>query len=97
SKRDWSSDVCSSDLPVGQVVHLIHHHEPEPLQRVRAGIHHVAQHLGGHHHHRGLTVDGGVTGEQPHLVGAVASDQVVVLLVAQQIGRASCREGGEEA
>ncbi|MPM21245.1 hypothetical protein SDC9_67689 [bioreactor metagenome] len=73
--------------PVGEVVHLVHHHEAETAQRRRSGVHHVAQHLGGHHHHLGVPVDGGIAGQQPHLLGAVAVDQVVVLLVRQGLQR----------
>ena len=54
---------------------------PELLQRGRGGIEHVPQHLGGHHHHRGLTVDAVVPGQQAHLGGRVPADQVGVLLV----------------
>ncbi|GAB3839526.1 hypothetical protein GCM10029963_06880 [Micromonospora andamanensis] len=78
--------------PVGQVVDLVHHHVRQALEGGRAGVEHVAQHLGGHHHHRGVAVYGVVAGEQPHLRGAVPVDQVVVLLVRQRLDR-----GGVEA
>ena len=73
--------------PVGEVVHLVHHDEAEAEQRPRAGVQHVAQHLGGHHHDRRLAVDAVVAGEQADLVGAVALDEVVVLLVRQRLDR----------
>ena len=53
--------------PVGQVVHLVHHHVAEPAQGRRPGVEHVAQHLGRHHDDRGLAVDAVVAGEQPHV------------------------------
>ena len=37
--------------PVGQVVHLVHDDVGQPGQGRRAGVEHVAQHLGGHHDH----------------------------------------------
>src|SRR5699024_12090895 len=46
--------------PVGEVVHLVHHHIAQAPQRGRGAVQHVPQHLGGHHHHRRLTVDGHV-------------------------------------
>lgn len=47
-------------------------------------VEHVAQDLGGHDHDVRLGVDGGITGQQPHSVLAVAVDQVMVFLVAQR-------------
>ena len=70
---------------VREVVDLIHDHEAEPVQVARAGVEHIAQDLGGHDHDVGARVDGGVTGEQPHRPGAVARDQVQVLLIAQRL------------
>ena len=70
---------------VREVVHLVHHHVAEVRQRGRGGVDHVAQHLGGHHHDLRLGVDGGVARQQAHAVGAVAGDQVVVLLVGQRL------------
>ena len=58
--------------PVGQVVHLVHHDVAEAGQRGRAGVEHVAQHLGGHHDHRRVAVDRVVAGQQADPVGAVA-------------------------
>ncbi len=73
--------------PVGQVVHLVHDHVAQVTQGVRAGVEHVAQHLGGHHHDRGVPVDRVVAGEQADLVRPVLLDQVVVLLVGQRLDR----------
>ena len=73
--------------PVGEVVHLVHHHVRQPLERAGARVEHVAQHLGGHHHHRRVAVDRVVAGQQADLLGAVAGDQVVVLLVGQRLDR----------
>ena len=74
-------------LPVGEVVDLVHDHELQAGERVRAGVEHVAQDLGGHHHHRGIAVDRVVPGEQPDPLRSVALDQVVVLLVGQGLDR----------
>ncbi len=73
--------------PIGEEVHLIHHHVRETLQRIGTRVEHVAEHLGGHHHHRGVAVDRLVAGEQPDALGTVAADQVGVLLVAQRLDR----------
>jgi hypothetical protein len=78
--------------PVGQVVHLVHHDVAEPVELPGPRVDHVAQHLGGHHHHLGVAVDAGVAGEQADRPGAVAGDEVGVLLVAQRLDR-----GGVEA
>lgn len=73
--------------PVGEVVDLVHHHVAEAVQGLRTGVEHVAQHLGGHHDHGCVAVDAVVTGEQADLGGAVALDQVGVLLVGQRLDR----------
>ncbi len=51
-------------VPVLEVVHLVEHDDAEPVERGRRRVDHVAQHLGGHHHHRRLAVDRVVAGEQ---------------------------------
>ena len=66
---------------VGEVMHLVHDDEAEPVQGGGPGIQHVAEHLGGHDDHGGLAMDGGVSGEQPDVGGAVHGDEVVILLV----------------
>ena len=73
--------------PVGQEMHLVHHHIGKPLQRGRIGVEHVAQHLGGHHHHGSIGVHRHVTGQQADPVATVARGQVGVLLVAQRLER----------
>ena len=73
--------------PVGQVVHLVHHDEAEVGQLPAARVDHVAQHLGGHHHHLGVAVHGGVAGEQPDGGLPVPLDEVGVLLVGQRLDR----------
>ena len=73
--------------PVGEVVHLVHHHEAEVVQLPAARVDHVAQHLGGHHHHLRVAVDGGVAGEQPDGGLPVPLDEVGVLLVGQRLDR----------
>ena len=71
--------------PVGEVVHLVHDDEPEALQGRRARVEHVAQDLGGHDDHGCVAVDRRVAREQADLVGAVAADQVRVLLVGERL------------
>ena len=73
--------------PVGQEVHLVHHHVGQSPQGLRARVEHVAQHLGGHHHHRGVAVDRLVAGQQADPFGAVALHQIAVLLIAERLDR----------
>ena len=68
---------------VGEVVHLVHDHVAEPVEGPRARVEHVAQHLGRHDDDRRLAVHGAVARQEPHLVGAVALDEVVELLVGE--------------
>ena len=63
--------------PVGEVVHLVHDHEPEAAQGRRPGVHHVAQHLGGHDDDRRLAVDRGVPGQQARPCRRRAAHEVV--------------------
>ena len=70
---------------IGQVVHLVHHHEAETLEQGRAGVQHVAQHLGGHDHDVGIGPDRGVTGQQADPVVAEPVDQLAELLVRQRL------------
>ncbi len=70
---------------VGEVVHLIHHDEPQTAQRRGIGVEHVAQHLGGHHDDARRSVDVRVAREQPDLVVAVHLLQLVELLVRQRL------------
>src|SRR5674476_602468 len=51
------------------------------------GVQHVPEHLGGHHDHRCVAVEGGVPGEQADLLRTVPPRQVRVLLVAQRLDR----------
>jgi hypothetical protein len=73
--------------PVGQVVDLVHDDVAETPQRRRTGVEHVAQNLGRHDDDGRLTVDGVVAGEQADRVGAVAADEIGVLLVGQRLDR----------
>ena len=57
--------------PVGEVVDLVHDHEPEPDQGPRPGVEHVAEHFGGHHDHGRLSVDARVAGEEADTFGPV--------------------------
>ncbi len=79
-----------SALPVGEVVHLVHDDEGEPVEAFPPGrlrVEHVAQDLGGHDDHRRVRVAGGVAGEQADRVSAVAGDEIGVLLVRQRLDR----------
>src|SRR5699024_11529794 len=87
SKRDWSSDVCSSDLPEAL-------HRAEGVGDTAAGHqHHVMWQMSG----RGIpysfrTMEGfGV--HTFRMVDAVASSGTSPGWCCPQIGRASCRDG----
>ncbi len=73
-------------------VHLVEHHVAKTPQRRRSCVDHVAEDLGGHHHHGSVSVDGVVTGEEPDPIEAVAADEIRVLLVRQRLDR--CRVEG---
>jgi hypothetical protein len=60
---------------------------PRPVDRRGLGVEHVAQHLGGHHDHGRVAVDGVVPGEQADCFLAVALGEVGVLLVRQRLDR----------
>ena len=72
---------------VGQEVHFVHDHIRKTMQCWRIRVQHVPQYLGGHHDHRSIGVDRGVSGEQADLLRSVHRDQVVVFLVAQRLDR----------
>jgi hypothetical protein len=80
-----TSSQTAPRLLVGEVVDLVHDHVAEARQRRRAGVEHVAQHLGGHDDHRSLAVDAVVAGQQADVDRPVALHQVVVLLVGQRL------------
>src|SRR5699024_12009379 len=88
SKRDWSSDVCSSDLPYSHLCFFL----VQLLSVVLAPIPSNVTALAG----------GVLFGTWPSFLmtfGAVALGSVLVFLLARgvgrdaEIGRASCREG----
>ena len=87
--RGVDDDLLPHRAPVGvlQVVDLVEDHVAQPVEGRRGGVDHVAQHLGGHHHHRRVAVDGVVPGQQADRLGAVAADQLPVLLVGQGLQR----------
>src|SRR5919106_1734726 len=91
--RDRQRKVDQDLLPYGaavrvlEVVHLVHHHRDQAVQRVASLVQHVPQHLGGHDDDGRLTVDRVVPGEQAHLRGAVSGDQVAELLVRERLQR----------
>ncbi len=70
-----------------QEVHLVEHDDGEVVERRAAGVDHVAQHLGGHHHHRRVAVDRVVAGEQADVLRAEPGDEIVELLVRQRLDR----------
>src|SRR3546814_2576312 len=73
---DWSSDVCSSDLPVQELPDRLAAAQEHPRE---VDVDHLAPLLQGHVAERGAALDAGV------------ADQDVDRPEAQ-IGRASCRE-----
>ena len=78
-------------LGIIHVVALVEHHRLHALQRVisRIGfrVEHVAEDLGGHHHHLGLPVEAHITGEQPHPLGAKLLAEIAQLLVGERLQR----------
>ena len=68
-------------------VHLIEDDRVQARKEIRARQEHVAQHLGGHHHHGGVGAHRGVTGEKADVFLAVGGDELAVLLVRERLER----------
>ena len=68
-------------------VHFVEDDGVQTAQEVRTGEQHVAEHLGGHDHHRGLWFDSRVAGQEADVLRAVGRHQVAVLLVGQRFER----------
>ena len=73
--------------PVGEVVHLVHHHVRQPVEQRRVGVEHVPQHLGGHHDDARTRVHVRVTREEADLGRAPLVGELLVLLVAERLDR----------
>ena len=88
-RRGVDQDLLPDRPPVRvlEEVHLVEHDPLQAVQRRRTGVDHVAQHLGGHDHHRSVRVDGVVAGEEAHPARAEHGDQIRVLLVGQRLDR----------
>ena len=72
---------------IGEVVHLVHHHEAQPVQQVGVRVEHVAQHLGGHHDHLRGGADRGVARQQADALRAQPVRELAELLVRQRLDR----------
>jgi hypothetical protein len=77
-----------ASVGVLEVVDLVEDDVAQAGEGGRAGVDHVAEHLGGHHHRGGVPVDRVVPGEQAHRPGAVDAGQVAELLVRERLDRA---------
>ena len=86
--REVDDDLLPHGAPIRvlQVVHLVEHHHGEVVE-FTLRVDHVAQHLGGHHHRRGVAVDRVVTGEQTDAGVTVDLGEVVELLVRERLDR----------
>src|SRR3546814_18858771 len=98
---DWSSDVCSSDLPIGRQRFTIQFLDPQIIETTNILLHIGSS--GNDLPDSGLTVDGqndilgfpGPTIDLPTVSpfeGTCFSDPDSCIGQDQQIGRASCRE-----
>jgi hypothetical protein len=77
-------------LGVVHVVALIEHHRLHAFERVVIGVvdlrvEHVAEDLGGHHHHLGLPIEAEITGEQAHPLSAELLAKIAQLLVGERL------------
>src|SRR5699024_11327330 len=91
SKRDWSSDVCSSDLVEERWVHPVGDmplDQAAMIEPLSVAVHAV-KHAGVQ---SGQTVVVGGAGPIGLLVASVVKAYGATTI---EIGRASCREGGE--
>src|SRR5206468_9375849 len=83
SDRDWSSDVCSSDLGLQPTVDT---YGPPPLAKMTHLIEEV----------NAVDIATRIADEgRPPFAGLVAAHEITAGGVVMQIGRASCRERGE--
>ena len=75
--------------PVGilEVVDLVEDDHGQIVEERGTGEDHVAEDLGGHHHHRRPGLMGHIPGQQPHPALAVAQGQFGELLVGQGLDR----------
>ncbi len=85
--RQMDDDLLPDRSPVGvlQIVHLVQHHVAEAGEGRGRCVDHVAQHFGGHDDDRRLAVDRVVPRQEPDALGAVTSDEIVVLLIRQRL------------
>ena len=79
-------------LGVVHVVALVEHHRLHVMEGVIGlaidlRIEHVAEDLGGHHHHAGLAIEAQVTGEQAHVLGTELVAEITQLLVGKGLER----------
>ncbi len=76
-----------SSVGVLEVVDLVEHDHLQPLQEWRPGEEHVAEHLGGHHHHRRLRLVRDVAGQQADPVATVTGRELGEFLVGEGLDR----------
>src|SRR5690606_40154996 len=81
--RDWSSDVCSSDLQVRDWL-FVEDHARALLKVVTEGVVGETYNIGGHNEQKNIDV-----------VRSICA--LLEELAPEQIGRASCRERGRSA
>ena len=74
-------------IGVLEVVDLVEHDEPQPVERRGLGVDHVAQHFGRHDDDGRVAVHRVVAGQQANAIGAVPPGQIAVLLVRERLDR----------
>ena len=82
-------DHLLPDRPPETILQVVDFIEHDRIHggKVGAGVDHVAEHLGGHHHDRGVMVDGVVSGEQSDPAGPINLPEVTELLVGKGFQR----------
>src|SRR5690606_39559668 len=93
--RDWSSDVCSSDLGLHQV-RLVQLAQQGDIERVSRGVYRFTRFPVSRHGHLMEAVLWPQV-RRPDIVGVISHESALAMHeLSDEIGRASCRERGEE-
>src|SRR5699024_11567275 len=95
SKRDWSSDVCSSDLEAKALNELFAEQGIELTPEVRTSYKALNHHLWREFEKGNMTREE-VTGNRFGLLFQQFGKTVDSAAMEKQIGRASCRERGKK-
>ena len=64
---------------------LVENHDAETVEEVGARVDHVAENLGGHDHHRCISTDAVVAGQQSHPIATEPRGELAHLLIRERL------------